>query len=189
MIRIILFVSVLIAGTSIAGATPYWIAWEGDEFPENQGWERHYGNWDGPEQGEADRTLENGVLTYDSLHDEGVYDYSEIDMAGQLDPDPGELFVMEWRLKVDQVTGWYSDHGIAMAVDAQRIVGFEFEEDEVVSSFVSSDRAPIEPGIFHAYRFLSWDMLITNSISMMSWPSKDHSGTHSPTRTLHGEIV
>ena len=85
-----------LALTASAAAEPYWITYEGNDYPENVGWERVWGNWDGPYQGDgAVRTLEDGVLTLDTLYDDGVVDFYKIERPGAIDPGPGELFVME----------------------------------------------------------------------------------------------
>ncbi len=96
---LLLGVTLLISG-ALARASPYWIAWEGNDFPENQGWERYWGDWQGHQHGHgADRTLQDGVLRYDSLFDDGVYDCSIMERPAQTDPGIAELFVAEWRLK------------------------------------------------------------------------------------------
>jgi hypothetical protein len=140
-------------------AEPYWIAWEGEAFPEEQGWERMYGDWEGEGHGGAHRRLHDGVLTYDSLHDLGVYDGSIME-PGQLDPAPGELFVMEWRLRVDEVLSSLHPYDPTVAVfsDAGRGVGFEFGYDELISVFENDAAVPIGPGQFHEYRLISADM-------------------------------
>jgi hypothetical protein len=118
-----------------ASADQYWIAWEGDDFPENQGWTRVWGNWDGQYEGPgAIRTLENGILTYDSLYDDGVYDFSEMYRPGQMDSGSGELFVMEWRLNVEQVDSWYGDPGVVLSSDEAWVVGLRFAYDRISKS-------------------------------------------------------
>jgi len=97
-------------------ATParYLIAWEGDDWPENQGWTRSWGNWQGQYQGfGAYRTLENGILTYDSLYDPGVCDFYYMENFGPTAPGANEKFVFEWRLKVDVVSG-AGDPGVGL---------------------------------------------------------------------------
>lgn len=56
-----------------AWATPYWVAYEGDDLPENQGWDRYY-----YEPQPSSRTIDNGVITYDSSASELTYDYWDI---------------------------------------------------------------------------------------------------------------
>jgi hypothetical protein len=135
----------------------YWIDWDGSDWPEAAAYTRSWGNWQGPHQGGANRTLENGVLTYDSLYDPGVYDYYYMERPGQMDPGAGELLVMEWVLKVDivegsgdPVAGFFSDDGWAFA--------FEYAEDHVRSVFENYVSIPIAPGLWHEYEVDSWDM-------------------------------
>ncbi len=146
----------LLAPTS--SATPYWIAWEGDDFPENQGWTRYWGDWEGEYHGDgAIRTLESGILTYDSLADDGIYDFSRMSLPGQVDPDPGETFVMEWGLTVAQVDG-RADPTVGVFADTSWAIGFEFAGDHIESVFEEYAQIPFAPGVFHAYRLESSDM-------------------------------
>jgi len=93
---------VLIALSGAPGlGNQFWIDWDGSDWPEAVGYIRSWGNWDGPHQGGAYRTLENGVLTYDSLYDPGVWDSYYMEDFGPLELGPGEVAVMEWKLKVD----------------------------------------------------------------------------------------
>ena len=138
--------------------TPYWVAWEGDDFPESQGWTRHWGNWSGPYQGSgAQRTLQNGVLTYDSRYDGGVYDYSAIRRA--VDPAPGELFVVEWRLLAEQDATTTGDPVMGVGSDTAMLLAFQIRRTEVHSLFEQGVSLPITPGLFHDYRVTSADML------------------------------
>ena len=142
---------------------PYWIAWEGDDFPENQGWERRYGNWDGEWQGQANRTLEDGILTIDSMHDVGVYDFYRIISPGQIDPGPGEMFVAEWRLKVNDIAGpWRYDPEVAIASDEEGNVSFVFNQTEIHATYGESYSATYSPGVYHTFRFESRDMQTYN---------------------------
>jgi hypothetical protein len=117
VMRVLCGVGLLVAvlgGAGTGKSDTYWIAWEGEgataALPEECGWSRNWGNWSGQFEGPgAYRTLENGVLTYDSLYDPGVFDFSYMNPGWQVDPELGEMLVMEWRLKVDAVTGWYRD--------------------------------------------------------------------------------
>lgn len=157
MSRISVLVVLFWLASASAAAAPYWIAWEGDDLPENQGWTRHWGSWQGPHQGGANRTLENGVLTYDSLYDGGVYDY--IDMQRQLDPVPGELFVMEWRLLVEQDYTVSGDPVFGAGSDTGMMLAFQVRRTEVRSTFEQGVSLPITPDVFHDYRVTSADML------------------------------
>ena len=155
---------VVLAGLLLGGlatlAEPYWIEWEGDDWPENENpaWERNWGNWNGQYHGGAYRTLENGILTYDSLYDFGVFDFYEMDRAGEMDPGPQQVFIMEWRVKVEQVVGYCGDPGVSVTSDSSRKVGFDYWVDHVESVFEPGVIIPIAPGVFHDYRLVSADM-------------------------------
>ncbi|MBU0641599.1 MAG: hypothetical protein KKB50_22295 [Planctomycetes bacterium] len=89
-----------------AGADEYWMTYEGNDLPENEGWDRSWGDDQGAFHGDgAYRAADNGILTVDSLYDLRVYDYAYLELPGQVDPDPGEVFVAEWRLLVDETIG------------------------------------------------------------------------------------
>jgi hypothetical protein len=150
----------LLAGSVSAFCTPYWIDWEGSDWPENQGWTRSWGNSHGQHQGGALRTLENGVLTYDSL-DPTVYDYSYM-RPGQMDPcAPNELFLCEWRLKVDVVNG-NGDPTVALTSTDQWVIGFAYAADHITSLFEGLVTIPFVPGAWHDYQFVSSDMRTYN---------------------------
>ncbi len=162
MSRLVTFVVLLLgAGVSAASAEPYWVTYEANDLPENEGWERYYGNWEGPGQGGGYRTIEDGILTIDSLHDDGVVEGAIHYRPGQLDPEPGELFVVEWRLNVDEVYGYAPDPFDPMVVatsDEGWIVGIRYGTDTIYSSFEDDVSIPYTPGVFHEFLFTSWDM-------------------------------
>lgn len=142
------------ASCAAARASPYWIAYEGDEFPENAGWTRHnFG--DGP----AVRSIADGIFTIDSLWSPNISDFYEIDR--QMNPDPGELFVAEWRLRVVEEYGSPLSGGdaiVAVAGDEGNDLGLEYRVDEIHSTY-DSWIIPIEPLIFHDYRLTTADMV------------------------------
>ena len=156
MIRIILFVSVIIAETSIASAEPYWIAYEGDDFPENVGWYRIYGNEDGWHGGGAERSIEDGVFVLDSLRHDKIYDFYEI--SRPIDPGPGETFLAEWRIQIDESDPYY-DAAVVIARDEPAgHISIKYEVD-LVTIATDGVALPIEPGVFHTYRIESSDMV------------------------------
>jgi hypothetical protein len=157
-------VAVHIVLATSATATPYWVDYEASSglLPEDsgQGWHRVWGDWQGLHHGiGANRTIENGILTYDSLYDGGVYDFSENNRPGEIDPDPGELFVMEWRLLVEQDNSNTGDVGVGVASDAARLLGLRIRPTEMRSVFEDGVLLPIAPGVFHDYRVTSADMI------------------------------
>jgi hypothetical protein len=151
-----------LALATIGSSEPYWIDWEGEGetagLPDEFGWSRSWGNWDGQYQGPgASPTLVDGILTFDSLYDPGVCDSYVVDRPGQIDPAPAEVFVMEWRLNVEQVIGSH-DPGVAAASNTARIVSFTYTAGALISDFEDDIVIPISSG-FHDYRLLSWNML------------------------------
>jgi hypothetical protein len=145
---------VLLSATP-AGAAPYWVAWEGNDFPENEGWERgHFGD-NGPT---AERSLTDGIMTLDGRASIDIVDgYVR---QRQINPGPGEVFLVQWRLRVDDVLAHplapydpavivYSDDGWEVILEAGEAVGHSLLEQ---FSF------PMEPGVFHHWELRSSDM-------------------------------
>ena len=160
MTRLLMFsVAALLAMSSSALGEPYWITYEGNDLPENEGWNRSWGNDDGQYHGDgAYRTVENGILTMDSLYDLRVYDYAYLVLPGQVDPEPGEAFVAEWRLKVDDTIGDDYDASVAIISDDAWSLAFGCFPDRLESLYEDNVSIPITPGAFHEYRVLSSDM-------------------------------
>ena len=75
---------VFVVGAGFAAAAPYWVAYQGDDFPENGGWE-HVGY---PPL--ADRLLEDGALVIDSRANIWTQDYYRLAPGDGVDPDTGE---------------------------------------------------------------------------------------------------
>jgi hypothetical protein len=92
-------VAALVLGVpSAALADQYWITYEGNDYPENEGWDRHaYG-------GGAERYLQDGVLILDGRASPDISDFYRWNLPS--DPGPGEYFVAQWRMRVDEVTGF-----------------------------------------------------------------------------------
>jgi hypothetical protein len=155
MKRVVAWVVWLGLASVPAAATPFWIDWEGDDWPESVGYTRSWGNWQGPHQGGAIRTLEGGVLTYDTLYDPGAYDYCYMENFPLL-LGPGEVAVMEWKLKVDQ---GYSggDPDVGLKSEDGWILGYTFAEDRIRSVFEDYLEIPFVPYVWHEYRVVSPD--------------------------------
>ncbi len=139
-----------------AGADEYWITYEGNDFPEDVGWRRIYRNEDGWYEGGAERWIENGIFTLDTRESAMICDYYGI--SCQMDPDPGETFVAEWRLNIVQANQ-SMEVGVWMARDdPPGYVWLEYLEDEV---WIGREHwsHPIEPHVFHTYRIESTDMV------------------------------
>lgn len=155
---LLIFLTALCLQTE-SSASPYLVEWTADSglLPEQDGWTRVWGNWEGPYHGNgANRTLHDGMLTYDSLYDEGVFDINRFDRQGQLDPGPGEILIVEWSLRVRQVT-FREDPVVAVFSDEGWGVGFDFGVDYLSSGFEGYE-VPFSPSVFHDYRLTSSDM-------------------------------
>ena len=160
MQRAIVCLILLAFGSVLTQAEQYWITYEGNDLPENEGWQRNWGNDDGAHEGEgAIRTLEDGILTMDSMYDLRVYDYACHYLYGEVDPNPGELFVAEWRVMVDETIGDGYDAKVGISSDDDWQLGIALFPDHIISKFEDDVEIPIEPGVFHEYRILSWNML------------------------------
>jgi hypothetical protein len=150
VIRIVCLVGILALGLGPASADEYWVAYEGNDFPENEGWTRHFG------AGGAERSLEDGALVLDGRDDIMIYD--SYTMLRPIDPDPGELFIMRVRLKVDELAFGYDDPGFAVASDESWRAGFQLTETRIRNLDAPGMSASFEPGVFHTFEVRSWDM-------------------------------
>jgi hypothetical protein len=138
-----------------ARADLYWVSYDGQAFPESEGWRRHWGDEHGPYGPGADRSIDDGVFVLDSLRDDQIFDFYEV--QGIADPEAGEAFVMQWRLRVDARSDPW-DAGIVIARDTSPgHVELNFAPDRV-QVYTDGVELAIEPGAFHEYRFESLDM-------------------------------
>jgi hypothetical protein len=139
-----------------AVADEYWVSYQGNDYPENEGWTRQFSDENGVfGRGGAIRSLEDGTLVLDSLRSVMIVDYYET--TRPIDPDPGELFIMRWRFKIDSVPRLY-DPTIGVFSDRSRGVGFEFSESSFRSAFETNVRVSFEPHEFHVFELRSSDM-------------------------------
>jgi len=137
--------------TSPARAEPYWLTYEGNDFPENEGWTREINA-----AGGANRWIEDGALVIDSRHNAAIIDSCVI--HGISDPEPGERFIAEWRVLIEETLFWY-DAGVTIARTAT--VGhaiFHLGVDDVLVRR-EWEHIPIEPGEWHVYRIETADMV------------------------------
>jgi hypothetical protein len=143
-----------LAGTSVA--SQYWVAYEGNDVPENFGWEHHVSS----QYGGADRQIQtdelgNSYLVIDSRANQMIYDFCQYHRA--LDPEAGELFVATWRLRIDEAYGYY-DTGLGIAPDGGSSLGLGYYIDHIVSSREGWS-LPFTAGQFHTYRIESTNMV------------------------------
>jgi hypothetical protein len=148
--RILLLPVLLSAAAAPLQAAPYWVAYEGDVFPEQAGWERQ----NSPD--DSIRSIENGIFVLDTRPNEDMFDFYRIERP--IDPEPGETFIAEWRLRVVENNGSiYGDSGITIAPDIEGALSFRYFED-AVNSTREEWSWPIQAGAFHTYRVESTDM-------------------------------
>jgi hypothetical protein len=153
MRRVLLLASGLAALGSLSTAAlaePYWVAYEGNDYPENEGWWRLWYD------GKAIRSLEDGVLVQDTLFDPHIADFYVMHRWGSLDPEPGETFVVQWRVQIDERSG--EDVTIGLFSDEQWGVGFIYSNNMVYSAFEDGKIAVFEPGAYHDFEFRSSNM-------------------------------
>jgi len=149
MTGILRFLSVFLLVVSSVSADQYWIAYEGNDFPENEGWLR-------VSYGQPERWLEDGCLVIDSRGSVSWVEFYQLDMQGNLDPGPAELFVMQWRLRIDEAYG--ADIGIGVFSDDRWAAGFHLDGDTISSTFEPGTSAPFLPGVFHEFELRSPNM-------------------------------
>ncbi len=143
--------STIILLASAAGATPYWIAWEGNEYPENEGWMRGYS------AGGAVRTLGGGMMTLDGTQSTAIFDSYLLERPGAFDPGPNEYLAVEWRVKVEATPGYPYDIAVAFRSDAAWAADVFLSRDrlQILPGFVV---VPYEPDVFHEFRLISHDL-------------------------------
>jgi len=135
-----------------ARAAPFWVSWEGNDFPENEGWERVFFNGMS-----AQRSLQDGALVIDSLESISIVDFYQ--MRRGVIPEAGETFVMQWRLRVEELLG-LRDPTVFVFADDRYAAGFEFQLDSLRDGFEPERTASFSPGVFHEFEFRSTDMRV-----------------------------
>ncbi|MFH1746977.1 MAG: hypothetical protein ABIG44_08025 [Planctomycetota bacterium] len=140
------FVAVCVSATH---AEPYWVAWEGDTYPEDDGWERTaYG-------GGAERWFEDGSLVLDGLASTDISDFYRNQRPTA--PNEGEVFVMEWRLRVDEVHG-FADPGVSITSEGQAALTLVYTANSIYS-LGEGLWINFAPGTFHDYSLTSADLV------------------------------
>jgi hypothetical protein len=134
-----------------ARASPYWVEYEpgNGHFPEEEGWWRH------TSYGGDQRWFEDGWLVMDGMADARITDYYE--MRRTVDPGPSEEFVMQWRIRIDELQ-WYHDPGVAVFSDEKWAVSFVMSLSSIESVFEQGVSAPFEAFVPHSFALRSSDM-------------------------------
>jgi hypothetical protein len=151
----ILTVLAFLAFVSGAAAETFWREYDAScgLFPEECGWGRLVMG-DGEQ-----RSLEDGRLTLDSSASPGIIDSYGISHA--VDLGPGELFVLEWRLRVNEVDG-LADRPIKPSVsvgfDGYGMAVLSYSEGSLYSLFEHT-WIDFDSYVFHDYSLTTSDLV------------------------------
>ncbi len=157
MSRLLIFLMALsCAGFPAATAEEYWIAYEGNDFPENEGWNHVYGDGHWPPQDQPDRWLDDGELVIDTSRNPMLWEYYSRSLA---DPEAGELFVAEWRVRVEVVGGWgdYDGGSVFARESVPGYIGFDYVPGGLYLHH-DQEYVPLDVTVHHVYRVASPDM-------------------------------
>jgi hypothetical protein len=163
----------------IVRADTYWVAYEGNDFPENEGWLRTYGDGTFPPTDQPDRWLENGELIISTARDPSLWEYYSRIL---LDPEVGETFEAEWRVRTEILSGPH-DNGVVFARwDPPGHVSFRLRPDGLL---VATDDVviPLDETVYHDFRFASADM---SSYSLWIDGMEVYDGVFDNNSLLHG---
>jgi len=153
MYRVLNIMLAMLLGAVTARASPWWVSWNGDAYPETEGWTR----WSSDPP--AERWLEDGKLFIDSRAVPGAYEEYGQERPAQMTLAPGETFLMSFRVKVDDVIGTgHTDPGVWVWSDDQWAVGFDLGVDIIWSDYEPTKWASFTPGVFHDFLAASPDM-------------------------------
>ncbi len=149
LLRSIALAAVLAGTAGFAHAEPWTVTWDGNDYPENEGWYRDL--WGPPDI----RTLNaDGTMTLDTRITPQLWDTYL--MWRPLNPGPGETFFLSFRVCVSEVNGYY-DPGVYFKTDNFKGIDFLLAMDHVEIPFFITI-AQFEPGVFHTFECLSSDM-------------------------------
>lgn len=166
IMRIFFAVLLILTSAFSAVATPWQIGYEGDDFPENQGWTRMAGPQAAEPPGDYREIVDGQYLLLDSRREgfEGAYDHYILQSMQPFDPAPGEHLFAEWRTGSDATMFFPSlaDTEISIRGAAGYGVGIALAADRVADSapFLANGGQVyyISPGVMHEYRVTSYDM-------------------------------
>ena len=148
-----LILTVLTISGNVARAD-WWYTYEASEgtFPEQQGWQRN------TDAGGAQRWFEDGAFVLDASADPGIIECYSRGMESLPDPnDPTHVFVCEWSLKVESMTGWWNPT-FFVTFEGYGDVMLGFQTDRIYSLHEGKYIAYFEPAVFHRYRLVTKDL-------------------------------
>jgi hypothetical protein len=150
MFRVLNIMLAMLLGAGTARASAWWVSWNGDAYPETEGWTR----WrsDPP----AERWLQDGTLFIDSRPTPGMYEEYDQARPGEMTLELGQTFQLTWRVKVDEVI--HSDPAVAVMSDDYYLVHLSLATDAIYCDTPPGGWAPFAPDEFHEFLFQSSDM-------------------------------
>ncbi len=147
----LIIVGVLVATAPLAAAAPWSIAYEGNDYPENEGWVRLF------ESTPPTRQLDDSILTLDTRPTDFDLDYYIQEPSFKTSPDAGETLVIEARLRVTDIVG-LSDTFFTFIDEQSYAVSIRFYGDGVDSLLEEWPAVPVDTSQWHTYRLESEDM-------------------------------
>lgn len=101
MFRALIGVPALVLVASVATAAPFWVTYEGTDFPENVGWDRNSGSASPLWESQAVRSLSDGSFRLDTLDDVFTFDYYTQGVENDLlSLCPDGVLMIEWRMRL-----------------------------------------------------------------------------------------
>lgn len=136
-------------GAGAARANQWWVNYEGNDWPENERWDRYTAG------GGAQRYVSDSTLVLDGLASIDIVDAYRATIPSL--PDTGETFRAEWRLRVDQVSSLF-DPGVGISFAGYGDVYLAFTYDRIFNLSEGEWVANFAPGVFHEYVLMTSDM-------------------------------
>jgi hypothetical protein len=153
MYRVLNIMLAMLLGAATARGSPWWASWNGDAYPETEGWT----GWSSDPA--VQRWLEDGSLFIDSRAAWGMYEEYGQPRPGEMTLAPSETFVMHWQVRVDEVIdAAHTDPGVWAESDDPWEVAFVLGMDGIHSLYEPGNWAPFTAGLFHDFLLESSDM-------------------------------
>lgn len=160
----------LLALVGGAAGEEFWCEYDAScgQFPEQVGWGRFTLG------GGAQRSLEGGSLTLDSLASPSIIECYSISRPIHL--SPGESFVLEWRLRVNEVDGLADPPvkpSMSVCFEGYGAGVLSYSENSLYSLFEHT-WINFDPYVFHDYSLTTSDLLtytlrIDGSVAYTGW--------------------
>ena len=159
MRQLAVYLMLLVVGSLPALAEEFYLRYDGDDFPENEGWERRFSDPGGQIEREIDKSLFR-LDTRASIH---LHDYYQLH-SSSFDLLPGEELRMSWRMETveTQTHYWGSDVAVVLANTEAA-----YAEFFLAPGFVREGDLPggdpahlyeFDVGVPHTFSFVTTDM-------------------------------